>query len=1233
MPGQGSLRQAIIDANSDPKPGVDNIVFEIPASTAGNQNVPVPGFDPITQTWTISPASPLPAITHPVTIDGYTEANTPVDYRYPDQITSAVQDLTIGGGPTGGSFTLQTLAPLPAGITPPIAYSATPADVQQALATILGSGNVSVTVATPGVLAIAFQGADADLAIPNLIAANDLTGGTGPSIVIQTVTVGGIPIGDPTLISSVSNSTAATTGNNAQVRIVIDGNQTGGSTGFVIAASQSIIRGLAVEGFGVGISIPNPSDVGDLIQGNSIGEYLVYPVNSQTGVALPSPNTVELAGLGNTQAGISLDSANATVGGFEAQDSNVICGNGAQGVLIEPGASGNRVLGNQIGVAGPATNGLYFQAGNGSDGIAIESTGSAADPAGIVYSSSNVIGGAVAGSGNVISANHGYGVHLIGVGATSNLVEANYIGAAPGGGYVFGSGTPGNGADGVRIDDAPYNQIGGLSAALGNVISSNQGAGVFVAGADAQGNSIANNIIGLTAAGTAVLSNNQAGVADYSPGTLIGPGNVISANLIGVLISGASATGVMVRDNLIGSDSSGEAGLGNAEYGVQIDNASENTIEGDGQGVQLISGNEVGIEIEGATSTQNLIEGDFIGTDKSGTAALGNSDEGVLIEEAFGNTVGGTTSAARNVISANLWGIRLDGSTATGNLIEGNDIGTASSGTLALGNEINGIIISNSASGNSIGGTAAGQGNTIAYNVAAGVSVQSGTGDSILSNSIFSNGHLGINLVAPGDPPSGVTPNEPGVRVGPNDLQNTPVMTAVVAGTKGAAQATLNSLPNTPFLIQFFSNTASDPSGYGQGQTLLGSQSVTTNARGNAMASLTPAAGVAPSTWVSATATNLVTGDTSEFAENLTAQPVSVGFEMTQYAVASSAGTATIGVERFGNVSALVTVQYATSNGTAIAGKQYAPAAGTLTFLPGQAYSEQTFPVTILANASQSASTTTVNLTLSQPTGGATLGLISTATLSISELPAPPAPPPPPPPPIDLIAPVLTSEQMIATGRSITAIVLGFSQPLVPARAQNLASFGYFVYSAGANGNFGGAGGGYVALASAVYKAASQSVTLTPGVPLSLNTFWRITIDGQTNTLLNNGLTDPANNLLIGSDGHIGTPLYVTFGAGKRLAYTDSARNVVSLNLTKGGVMELFQAPSGAVEQLGLFGTIARKTTLSGSVSRGRGGTGRTVLPPIAGLAGVRMRLKGPAFVFRTTSSLADAQLSERQSR
>ena len=81
--GAGSLRAAITAANADPSPGTDNIYFNIPASTAPGLNVPVPGFDPTTQDWTITLASPLPTITRPVAIDGYTQAHAgnPIPYH------------------------------------------------------------------------------------------------------------------------------------------------------------------------------------------------------------------------------------------------------------------------------------------------------------------------------------------------------------------------------------------------------------------------------------------------------------------------------------------------------------------------------------------------------------------------------------------------------------------------------------------------------------------------------------------------------------------------------------------------------------------------------------------------------------------------------------------------------------------------------------------------------------------------------------------------------------------------------------------------------------------------------------------------------------------------------------------------------------------------------------------------------------------------------------------------
>ncbi len=310
-----------------PVPVRYNIAFDIPASTAPNLNVPVSGFDPVTQTWTITLDSPLPPITHSVAIDGYTQANLPVSYRYPDQISSAVQMLSILGGPIGGTFTLTTSAPLPVGTTPPIPYNATAAQVQEALESLLDGSGFLVTLgpvnSTAGVI-ITFQGPYAAEPIPNLIVNGNLTGGTDTNSDVMTTIVGGVPLSIPTLISSVPNTVTtpggngAQAGNNAQVRVIIDGSQIPSGVadiGFVINASDSILRGLAIEGFNVGVSVPNPTNVGDLIQGNFIGEYLAYPVDPATGVALPAPNTVELAGQGNTQQGVVLGSTERDRGG------------------------------------------------------------------------------------------------------------------------------------------------------------------------------------------------------------------------------------------------------------------------------------------------------------------------------------------------------------------------------------------------------------------------------------------------------------------------------------------------------------------------------------------------------------------------------------------------------------------------------------------------------------------------------------------------------------------------------------------------------------------------------------------------------------------------------------------------------------------------------------------------------------------------------------------------------
>ena len=415
----------------------------------------------------------------------------------------------------------------------------------------------------------------------------------------------------------------------------------------------------------------------------------------------------------------------------------MIAGNLEQGIWIDAAGTGNVIEGNQIGMIGPSDNGRYFQVGNGAEGV-------------LVDGSSNAIGGSGDAAANVISGNGGNGIHIVGPRDPDHRRgQSDRPGARRR--ILMGTGDPGNGGDGVLIENSASNVIGGPDSTWGNSISSNSGAGVLITGAASTGNAVLNNMIGLTADGKGVKGNLADGVAVYSPQNTIGPGNVISGNLRGVNISGSLASEVVVQGNLIGTDSTGAIDLGNATEGILIQNATDALIEGDAKGSQVISGNLQGVVISGATSTRNLVEGNLIGTDKTGLYAIPNAQEGVAILGATGNTIGGTTAAASNLISGNNWGVRLDwiGPSATANLVEGNLIGTDITGKAPLGNEVNGVIVSHNASGNTIGGTVSGAGNTIAFNVLAGVSVESGTGNSILSNSIWANGHLGIDLVAP----------------------------------------------------------------------------------------------------------------------------------------------------------------------------------------------------------------------------------------------------------------------------------------------------------------------------------------------------------------------------------------------------------------------------------------------------------------------------------------------------
>ncbi|WP_414590445.1 DUF4347 domain-containing protein [Anabaena sp. CCY 9614] len=431
-------------------------------------------------------------------------------------------------------------------------------------------------------------------------------------------------------------------------------------------------------------------------------------------------------------------------------------------------------------------------------------------------------------------------------------IELNGSGAGSG---VHGM-TLGSGSDGSTIQGLIINRFDSTSSF---------GAGIYVLSSSA-GNTIRGNFIGTDATGTADLGNTNDGIQIQSANNIIGgsnPGdrNLISGNnRLGIFIVGSSATNNQVRGNYIGTDATATADLGNSASGIEIQSAN-NIIGGSNSGDRnLISGNNLfGVVISGINATNNQVHGNYIGTDVFGTSALGNTQDGILIQSA-NNIIGGSNPGDRNLISGNnLAGIWINGSGATNNQVRGNYIGTDVSGVGALGNKADaGIWIDESANNNIIGGTLAGQGNIIAFNTGRGVRVTSGTGNQTVGNNIFANTTLGIDLGG-----VGITANDTGdTDTGANNLQNFPVLNSVVGNT---VSGFLNSTPNTNFRIEFFANSTYDPSGAGEGELFIGFVNVTTDGSGNAAINYTytPVSG---KSLLTATATNLTTGDTSEFS-------------------------------------------------------------------------------------------------------------------------------------------------------------------------------------------------------------------------------------------------------------------------------------------------------------------------------------------------------------------------------
>lgn len=698
-------------------------------------------------------------------------------------------------------------------------------------------------------------------------------------------------------IDSATNTTVG--GSNPSARNLISGHSTGLTTGGAIwIVGGANATGTIIQGNSVGTDVSGNSrlinsgsgiltagddtqiggtaaNAGNLISGNGVSGIRILSSNNTVQGNFIGTNAAGNADLGNSQQGVSIESGTGNaVGGSSADARNLISGNNQNGVLISSASATNDLSGNLIGTDITGN----FDVGNSLNGVRIDN------------SASNTIGSAFAQNAvNTISGNDANGVVIAGAGATNNQILGNRIGT-----NAAGTAALQNSQIGVTINaGASSNKVGDLTptpgVAPGNLISGQigptNGIGIRISGAGTRLNTVFGNLIGTDVNGTTAIANGTGVSIDFGATQnqigekLPNARNVISGNTAnGVIIGGSGTNDNQVQNNFIGTDITGAVSLGNSFAGVQVfSGAANNTIGGALLGSRNIisatkafagfpaSGQGVYISFN---ATGNLVQGNFIGTNEAGNAALPNAADGVKIENASGNTIGGNQAGARNFISGNgASGIFVDYN-ANNNAIKNNVVGLAADGATALPNSGDGVRIdrtdaaSSVPTGNAIGGTGANEPNIIAFNNGKGVYLLNALNTSLLSNSIFSNAGLGIDLF-----PDAVTANDScDADAGANNLQNYPVIDSVAnAGGITTIAGTLNSAASTNFTIQIFVNDACDASGFGEGQTLLDSFTITTDAACQKSFVKTYSPEIPLGKFITATATDAA-GNTSEFA-------------------------------------------------------------------------------------------------------------------------------------------------------------------------------------------------------------------------------------------------------------------------------------------------------------------------------------------------------------------------------
>ena len=400
--------------------------------------------------------------------------------------------------------------------------------------------------------------------------------------------------------------------------------------------------------------------------------------------------------------------------------------------------------------------------------------------------SGNTIGGTTTAARNIISGNAFIGLSIHDSGTNNNIVQGNYIGT-----NALGTSAVPNAYQGVEIfGGAQNNTIGGIISGARNIISGNTFDGVSLLEGGTNGNLVQGNYIGLNAAGSAALPNNAAGVViaagaqsnTIGSGTSAGGRNVISGNIYqGIVLADSGTNSNKMQGNIIGLNPAGTAAIANQFEGIAIFGAASSNVIGgtSNASINFISGNVgSGISISGVGTRMNKVQHNFIGTNLSGTAAFPNNGGIGIFGGATNNTVGGTTASVRNIISGN------------------NYQGVAISGTGTRSNTVTGNFI-----GTNGAGTAA------LPNTAAGISIFLGAQSNIIGGPTAAS----RNIIS-GNLNQGITLSDNGTR-----------LNQILSNYIGLNAAGTAAVPNSWSGIDIFTRAASNViGGAGTGNVISG---------------------------------------------------------------------------------------------------------------------------------------------------------------------------------------------------------------------------------------------------------------------------------------------------------------------------------------------------------------------------------------------------------------------------